>query len=134
ERHELPLLGERRVARAERVGDATPLLDRPLARVAAMDDVPHHRADDAEPALHARPCRCAKVATAPTTPAVPWSSPGTMRQASTAGLNARRRTSARSGSNNPSPACTTPPASTTTSGLKMFSTFAMPAPRKRAVS
>jgi hypothetical protein len=28
----------------------------------------------------------------------------------------------------------TPPASTTTSGLKMFTRLAMPAPRKRAVS
>ena len=36
---------------------------------------------------------------APYTPAVPASSPGTMRQAATAGLNARRATSRRSGTN-----------------------------------
>src|SRR5687768_14489005 len=136
QRHDLPVLGERRVERAQRVGDASPLLDWRVSRVAAMDDVPDERADDAEPpALHTPPsCCCLKVATAPTTPAVPGSVAATMRQASTAGLKARRRTSARIGSKSASPACVTPPAMTTTSGLKMLSRLATPMPRNFAVS
>src|SRR5439155_670640 len=53
---------------------------------------------------------------------------------STAGLKARRFTSLRSGRNSLSPASVTPPQMTTTSGLKMLTTFATPAPRNFAVS
>src|SRR5690606_21931323 len=131
QRHQLPVVRERGIAGAQGVGDAPPLLDRRVAHVAAVDDVPDERADHPE-ALPARarpggvhrahpcPCGCARVATAPTAAAVPRRAPGTIRHASTAGRNARRRTSARIGSNSASPACVTPPASTTTSGLKML--------------
>src|SRR5207302_7906 len=95
---------------------------------------PTHRPDHAEP-LHACPHVCLmNTAAAPYTPAVPVSSPGTIRHTSTAGLNARRRTSARSGSNKRSPARVTPPQTTTTWGLKMLMMLATPAPRNLAVS
>src|SRR5207244_5934156 len=79
---------------------------------------------------YSRPNSCIlNVATAPTTPAVPGSSAGTIRAASTAGLKARRRTSVRSGPNSASPAAVTPPAMTTTSGLMKLRSVATPAPR-----
>src|SRR5207253_8483310 len=71
----------------------------PFPYTTLFRSVPHQRAHDAEP-LHTAPqVRCMKTAAAPYTPAVPVSSPGTMRQASTAGLKARRFTSLRSGRN-----------------------------------
>src|SRR5439155_1540630 len=103
-----------------------------VQRVHVRDEGPELRPG---PGRHAAPqVRCMKTAAAPYTPAVPVSSPGTMRQASTAGLKARRFTSLRSGRNSLSPASVTPPQMTTTSGLKMLTTFATPAPRNFAVS
>ena len=74
------------------------------------------------------------TAAAPYTPAVPVSSPGTMRHAADAGLNARRLTSLRNGTNSWSPARVTPPQITTTCGLKMLMMLATPAPSTFAVS
>src|SRR2546422_995821 len=99
-----------------------------------VSGAPPPGADDAEP-LHTAPqVRWTNTAAAPYTPAVPVSSPGTMRQASTAGLKARRFTSPRSGANSFSPASVTPPQITTTSGLKMLTILATPVPRNFAVS
>src|SRR5690242_1924022 len=131
---DLPVVAQRGVERGERVRDAAPLLDGGLGGIPAVDGVPHHRADDAQ-ALQIRPQVCLmNTAAAPYTPAVPVSSPGTMRHTSTAALNARRSTSARNGSNRRSPARVTPPQITTTSGLKMLMMLATPAPRNLAVS
>jgi hypothetical protein len=52
ERHQLPILRERRIEAAERVSDTAPLLDRRRGRIAAVNLVPHHRADHAD-LLHA---------------------------------------------------------------------------------
>src|SRR5207237_1337434 len=134
ERQDLRVVEQRGVQRGEGVGDPSPLLDRGAGRVAAVNRVPHHRPDHAQP-LHTRPRVCLmNTAAAPYTPAVPVSSPGTIRHTSVAGLNARRRTSARSGSNSRSPASVTPPHTTTTSGLKILMMLATPAPRNLAVS
>src|SRR5688572_8102038 len=89
QRHHLPSVADRGIAAAQRVRDAAPLLDGCARAIASVDDVPDEGADDAE-TLH--PCCWRKVATAPTTPAFPSRAPGTIRQASTAGLKARRRT------------------------------------------
>src|SRR5687767_12887729 len=162
--YDLPVIRKRGVERTQGVRDPAPLLDRYLSRIAAVDRVPDEGTDDTEtltrnkergarkaflgtttPAMcfltphasfgHTSPSFCdLNVAIAPTTPAVPGRIPGTMRQASTAGRNARRFTSARSGSNSLSPALVTPPAMTTTSGLKTLSRFATPVPRNFAVS
>src|SRR5881394_2634270 len=132
--YDLPVVAQRGAERRERVRDAPPLFDRRLRRVATVNRVPHHRADHAQP-LHTFPRVClTNTAAAPYTPAVPVSSPGTIRHTSTAGLNARRCTSARSGMNRRSPARVTPPQMTTTSGLKMLMMLATPAPRNLAVS
>src|SRR5687767_6138923 len=137
ERNHLPVVGKRGVECPERVGDSSPFLYRRVVRVAAVDDVPDERADDAN-ALHSRyrsPSICAlNVATAPTTPAESGREPGTILHASTADLNALLLTSARIGSNSWSPACVTPPAMTTVSGLNTFIRLEIPTPMKCAVS
>src|SRR5205823_6461817 len=69
ERHDLPVVAQRRVERRERVRDAPPLLDRRLGGVAPVDRIPHHRADHAEP-FHKRPQVCLT-----TTAAAPYSPP-----------------------------------------------------------
>src|SRR5256885_6416138 len=131
---DLPVVAQRGIQRGQGVGDPTPFLDGGLRGVAPVDGVPHHGADAPE-SLHAAPSLCwTNTAAAPYTPAVPVSSPGTMRQASTAGLKARRFTSLRSGANSFSPASVTPPQITTTSGLKILTMLATPAPRNFAVS
>src|SRR5579862_5460192 len=112
--HDLPVVRERGIQASERIGDAAPLFHGNAARVATVDDVPDERPDYPDPALgsHAecqtppRYC-CLKLATAPTTPALPGNSPATIRTVLTAGLNARRFTSARSGTNSASPAAVT---------------------------
>src|SRR5256886_17562669 len=112
----------------------SPLLRGRLGGIAAVDRVPHHRPHDAQ-SLHSRPhVRLTNTAAAPYTPAVPVKAPGRMRHTSTAGLNARRFTSLRSGTNRRSPAGGTPPPITTTPGVKTLTRFATPAPRQRAPS
>src|SRR5256885_5265469 len=102
--NDLPVVAQRGIQRGQGVGDPAPFLDGGLRGVAAVDGVPHHGADDPE-SVHAAPDLCwTNTAAAPYTPAVPVSSPGTMRHASTAGLKARRFTSPRSGANSFSPA------------------------------
>ena len=128
QRDDLPVRRDARVETGERVGDPAPLLDRRRGGIAAVDLVPDQGAEDAD-LRHAR-----NVFAAPYTPAVPTSSPGTMRQAATAGLKARRAASRRSGTKRWSPASVTPPQITTTSGLKMLSRLATPTPRNLAVS
>src|SRR6185437_3348292 len=138
ERYDFPAFGERRIESGERVRDTTPLLHWRLRRISAVYLVPDERADDAKPAPRAHQSepstRSLNVATAPTTPADIGSEPSTILHASTAVLNARRFTSACNGSINASPACVTPPASTTVSGLKMLMRLDNPVHRKRAVS
>ena len=48
QRDDLPVVRQRRVERAERIGDASPLLDRRIALVASVDRVPYESANDAE--------------------------------------------------------------------------------------
>src|SRR5439155_22718753 len=117
-RDDLPVIRQGRIERGQRIGDAAPLLDRRLRGIAAVNRVPHHGPDDAESLQRSPQCFWMKTAAAPNTPAVPGSVPGTILQASHAGLNARRLTSLRSGLKSLSPACVTPPQMTTTSGLK----------------
>src|SRR5687768_7222968 len=136
EGNDLPIRGEGSVQRTERVRDAAPLLNRRVTRIPPVDLVPHEAPDHPDPPGHYTfPKVCAlKVATAPTTPAEIGNIPGTISHASTAVLNARRRTSLRSGSNSASPACVTPPATTTMSGLMMLISVEIAVPRIRAVS
>src|SRR4051812_45387291 len=134
ERDDLPVVRKRRVEGGQRVGDAAPLLNRRLRRIAAVDRIPDHRSDYANTLQRSPQCFCKNTAAAPKTPAVPGSVPGTIRHASHAGLNARRLTSLRSGWNRRSPACVTPPQMTTTSGLKILRKLATAAPSNAAVS
>src|SRR5207245_11154748 len=78
ERDDLPVVAEGGVQRGEGVGDPAPFLAGRLGGVAALDRVPHHRAQ--EPALlsSAHHARWTNTAAAPYTPAVPVRSPGTM--------------------------------------------------------
>src|SRR3990170_7293913 len=95
DRHQLPVVRQRRIERLECVSDSAPLLYRRVTRVAAVDDVPHESPDDSDALLsgHQRSPNIfiLNVAIAPTTPAERGRAPGTMRQASNAGLNARPR-------------------------------------------
>ena len=105
--NEFPVGGERRVERTERVGDPAPLLHWRITWVATMNHVPDERPHHANTFFSRQSsprCCILNVAMAPTTPADSCNCPGTMRHACTAGLNARRLTSARSGWNNASPA------------------------------
>ena len=65
-------------------------------------------------------------------PSIPASWPkraGTISTTSRAGHSARCATTARAGSSSMSPAAMTPPPTTTTDGLKMFTSDVMPMPR-----
>src|SRR2546423_4900841 len=105
DRDEFPVRRERRVERTERVSNPTPFLDWRVSRIPPVNDVPHETAHDANSFFSRHQISgynppsacCLKVAMAPTTPAESGSAPGTIRHACTAGLNARRLTSARSG-------------------------------------
>src|SRR5207302_7565154 len=132
--HNLPVFRESRVERGKRVSDPAPFLHGGLCGIPSVDRVPDQRPNNAESLQRSPQCFWMNTPAAPYTPAVPGSVPGTILQASHAGLNARRFTSLRKGLKSLSPACVTPPQITTTSGLKMFRKLATAAPSSDAVS
>src|SRR5437773_1384396 len=64
-RDDLPVIRQGRIERGQRIGDATPLLDRRLRGIAAVNRVPHHGPDDAESLQRKPQCFWMNTAAAP---------------------------------------------------------------------